>query len=190
MSEKNPQIIIIWICVGTVFAADGSWGKGEGGLGRMKNCAPVAATFLLSSPPSLRLDFKRTTCPMLILDCLWQEQQLDSVAWGLKKFRTKLASSPCILTSEYTPHRMATSTFWCTFHQDGKISPVWWEWGCTPTPFALSTITHKVGVYAPAEKADTLPLFLLYPYMYSVILTTRVQEVRAEALYDQVFSKS
>jgi hypothetical protein len=25
-----------------------------------------------------------------------------------------------------------------------------------------------VVVYAPAERADTLPLFLLYPYMYSV----------------------
>jgi hypothetical protein len=27
----------------------------------------------------------------------------------------------------------------------------------------------KVVVYAPAERADTLPLFLLYPYMYSVV---------------------
>ncbi len=26
----------------------------------------------------------------------------------------------------------------------------------------------KVAVYAPAERAVTLPLFLLYPYMYSV----------------------
>ncbi len=28
--------------------------------------------------------------------------------------------------------------------------------------------TYKVVVYAPAERADTLPLFLLYPYMYPV----------------------
>jgi hypothetical protein len=34
-------------------------------------------------------------------------------------------------------------------------------------PSALSTNTSKV-VYAPAERADTLPLFLLYPCMYSV----------------------
>jgi hypothetical protein len=31
------------------------------------------------------------------------------------------------------------------------------------------TIMYKVVVYAPAERADTLPLFLLYPYMYSVV---------------------
>jgi hypothetical protein len=26
-------------------------------------------------------------------------------------------------------------------------------------------------MYAPAERADTLPLFLLYPYMYPVVTT-------------------
>ncbi len=36
-------------------------------------------------------------------------------------------------------------------------------------PFTLSTITYKFVVYAPAEKADTLPLFLLYLYKYSVL---------------------
>ncbi len=51
--------------------------------------------------------------------------------------------------------------------------------GCTPFPFTLSTITSKVVVYAPAERAFiytyiytytyTLPL---YPYMYSVVLDT------------------
>ncbi len=44
--------------------------------------------------------------------------------------------------------------------------------GARPPPFTLSsiyhTITSKVVVYAPAERADALPLFLLYPYMYSV----------------------
>jgi hypothetical protein len=40
--------------------------------------------------------------------------------------------------------------------------------GETPPHFTLSTITSKVEVYAPAEGADTLPLFLLYPLMYSV----------------------
>jgi hypothetical protein len=38
--------------------------------------------------------------------------------------------------------------------------------------FTISTTTYKVVVYAPAEKADTLPLFLLYPYMFSVALGT------------------
>jgi hypothetical protein len=50
--------------------------------------------------------------------------------------------------------------------------PSWWK--NQPSlvhaapPFTLSTITSNVVVYAPAERADTLPLFLLYPYMYSV----------------------
>ncbi len=43
--------------------------------------------------------------------------------------------------------------------------------GARPPPFTLFTITYKVVVYAPAERADTLPLFLLYPYMYSVLTT-------------------
>ncbi len=43
--------------------------------------------------------------------------------------------------------------------------------GCRPPPFTLYTITSKVVVYVPAERAETLPLFLLYPYMYFVRLT-------------------
>ncbi len=31
--------------------------------------------------------------------------------------------------------------------------------GCTPTPSILFTITYKVAVYAPAERADTLPVY-------------------------------
>jgi hypothetical protein len=42
---------------------------------------------------------------------------------------------------------------------------------CTPTPF--NYIYHHVQSccvpYAPAERADTLPLFLLYPYMYHTL---------------------
>jgi hypothetical protein len=34
-----------------------------------------------------------------------------------------------------------------------------------PSPLTISTITYKVAVYAPAERADALPLFLLYPYV-------------------------
>jgi hypothetical protein len=40
--------------------------------------------------------------------------------------------------------------------------------GCArPPPSNLSTFTSKVVVYAPAERADTLPLVLLYPYIHS-----------------------
>jgi hypothetical protein len=47
--------------------------------------------------------------------------------------------------------------------------------GCTPTPFHYITITYKVVMYASTtERADTLPLFLLYPYMYSVLTTCRI----------------
>jgi hypothetical protein len=45
-----------------------------------------------------------------------------------------------------------------------------------PPPFTISTITYKVVVYVPVERADTLPLFLLYPYyMDSVVLTFDAQ---------------
>ncbi len=40
--------------------------------------------------------------------------------------------------------------------------------GYTPTPFTIFTITYKVVMYAPAERADAPPLFLLHPYTYSV----------------------
>jgi hypothetical protein len=43
---------------------------------------------------------------------------------------------------------------------------------CTPIPFhSIVTATYKVAVYTPAERTDTLPLFHLYTYMYSVVCT-------------------
>jgi hypothetical protein len=44
-----------------------------------------------------------------------------------------------------------------------------WLGRARPPRFTISTIKNKVVVYAPAERADTLPLLLLYPYMYSVV---------------------
>jgi hypothetical protein len=38
-----------------------------------------------------------------------------------------------------------------------------------PPLFTISTMTSKVVVYAPAGRADTHPLFLFYPYIYSVV---------------------
>jgi hypothetical protein len=43
--------------------------------------------------------------------------------------------------------------------------------GERPPPFTTITITSKVAVDAPAEWADTLTLFHLYQYMYSVVHT-------------------
>jgi hypothetical protein len=42
--------------------------------------------------------------------------------------------------------------------------------GCRPTPFHY-IYNHKVVAYALADREDTLPLFLLYPNMYSVVCT-------------------
>ncbi len=38
-----------------------------------------------------------------------------------------------------------------------------------PPSFTICTIPSKVVEYTPAERSDTLLLFLLYPYMYSVV---------------------
>jgi hypothetical protein len=41
--------------------------------------------------------------------------------------------------------------------------------GARPTPLITVTLTSKVAVYAPAKWADTLTMFHLYQYMYSVV---------------------
>ena len=43
--------------------------------------------------------------------------------------------------------------------------------GARPPPFITFTIS-KVAVFAPAEWADTLTLFHLYQYMYSVVYSS------------------
>jgi hypothetical protein len=40
-----------------------------------------------------------------------------------------------------------------------------------PPSFTISTVTYKVVVYTPAERTDSLNLFLLYLYMHSVLRT-------------------
>jgi hypothetical protein len=42
-----------------------------------------------------------------------------------------------------------------------------------PPPFTISNITYKVAVYAPAERADTL---LLYMYSVGELLLTTARE--------------
>jgi hypothetical protein len=75
-----------------------------------------------------------------------------------------------VVPTEYTEWQRPL--FWRTFHHDGKISPGWWEVGdARPPSFTISTIAYRVVVYAPAERADTLHLFLLYPYMFSVMVS-------------------
>jgi hypothetical protein len=50
----------------------------------------------------------------------------------------------------------------------------------------LTQTGDKVVVYAPAERADTLPLFLLDPYMYSVV--TSINNTREEILTESPVS--
>jgi hypothetical protein len=53
-----------------------------------------------------------------------------------------------------------------------KLSQAGEGGGARPPPFTLSTITYKVVVYTPAERTDTLPIFLsTLPYMYSELPT-------------------
>jgi hypothetical protein len=74
------------------------------------------------------------------------------------------------LSSSLTPLPTVLSTEWqwplsgVHSHHDDKNQPslVRVGGGARSPPFTLSTII-KVVVYAPAETADTLPLFLLYP---------------------------
>ncbi len=59
-------------------------------------------------------------------------------------------------------NRPAMATFWRTFHHDGKISPACWGGGGVHAlSFSLYLPSQaKLFVYAPAERADTLLLFL------------------------------
>ncbi len=65
--------------------------------------------------------------------------------------------------------RVAMAIFLRPFHHVGKIMKVKVGGGHTLPPSTLSNITSKAVVYAPTERADTLPLFLLYHYIYSVV---------------------
>jgi hypothetical protein len=62
--------------------------------------------------------------------------------------------------------------------------------GARPPPFTTFTITSKVAVYAPAEWADTLTLFHLYQYMYSVVyaLAERADTLPLFLLYPYIYS--
>ena len=54
--------------------------------------------------------------------------------------------------------------------------------GARPPPLITFTLTSKVAVYAPAEWADTLTLFHLYQYMYSVLSTGLAQCTRSAGI--------
>jgi hypothetical protein len=68
-------------------------------------------------------------------------------------------------------HRVATATFWRTFHHDKKIGPAGEGGGCTPTPSYIYHHVQSCGVRTMRVQ-NILPLFLLDPSMYSVISLT------------------
>ncbi len=70
--------------------------------------------------------------------------------------------SPIPQCFNHRVNRVAITTFWRTYHREGKISPGWWGWGCSPFTFTLSTITYKVVRNTSWEGRYT-PWFLLYP---------------------------
>jgi hypothetical protein len=55
--------------------------------------------------------------------------------------------------------------------------------GARPLPFTISTNTYQVVVYAQAERADALSLFLLYPCMYSVAKPSKQKHLRAKKIF-------
>jgi hypothetical protein len=59
------------------------------------------------------------------------------------------------------------AAFWRTFHHDACGGG-----GCMPSPFPYSS--HHVKVHVPAEWADTLTLFHLYPHVLCGLYTAMV----------------
>ncbi len=72
----------------------------------------------------------------------------------------------------HTETIVAIADFWRKFYHDGEKSALAYEGGgggARPAPFTQATITYKVAVYAPAERADTLILFNLWPYTVCIL---------------------
>ncbi len=79
------------------------------------------------------------------------------------------STSPFTQLIPQSTNRVAIATFWRKFHHDGKISLVWWGWGVhDQPPFTISTIAWNV---CPRWDGRYTPLFLIYPYIYSVAVT-------------------
>jgi hypothetical protein len=83
------------------------------------------------------------------------------------------------IQSELCPNRVHTERQWplSGVHSIMMVKSVQpgEGWDARPLPFTLSTITYKV--YSPAEKVGTLPLFLLYPVIDSVVVPSELDIV-------------
>ncbi len=125
--------------------------------------------------------FKAKNTLLFEVSCVWLKLMptlLFFILTGMTMLILKLTEAICnkgrlktlsphtlfILCAPQSTNRVATAAFWRTFHHDGKISPGWWGWGRHAHPLSLYLPSRtKVTVYAPAERADTFPVFHLYP---------------------------
>ncbi len=113
------------------------------------------------------VDFK------LVLVLLGERQEAWNVFWPktlpIYWQRFLLFGLSKVVPTEYT--QSGNCRFLAHIHHDGNISPGWWGSGMSahPPTVILVIITYKGAVYAPGERANTLPLFHLYPYIYSVV---------------------
>ncbi len=74
-------------------------------------------------------------------------------------------NSDRVITTEYTELQPLLSGVHSVMREKSVLAGE--GGGARPPPL----LTSKVAVYAPAEWADTLTLFHLYQYMYSVVTT-------------------
>ncbi len=103
---------------------------------------------------------------------------------------------PSVHTSVYKSlhhrvRRVATATFWLTFHHDGKVSPAWWGWGMDALPL-LYTPTCTLCLYKAKLKIGKernscilltpLPLWKISSLRYFTLLRPRQFQFYPESL--------
>jgi hypothetical protein len=82
------------------------------------------------------------------------------------------------VTTENT-HGVVMATFWRTFHHDGTIIPAWCGWrGAQHTlhPFTILYLPSRTKLWCMLHLRGQIHspyLYVLYPYMYSVFVTTQ-----------------
>ncbi len=84
-------------------------------------------------------------------------------------------------TTQRTHRGVAMSTFWRTFHHDGKISPAWWGWGCTPSPF--HTIYHHELIYGVRSRWEGRYISPISPLSLYVLCGKHLQNFQVSQCF-------
>ncbi len=118
---------------------------------------------------------------MLQADVLFQENLKPStgtcICWPTRRGWVSSGTIPQIISRKIkfltyvtivssrpqSTHRVATATFLRFSTMREKLAQPGEGGDARPPPFTISILTYKVVVYAAAERADTLLLFLLFP---------------------------